>query len=42
MALTIKDLCSLAQVNTEDEENQHIAELLKDPIDRKTTGEACS
>lgn len=41
MALTIKDLCSLAQVNTEDEENQHIAELLKDPIDRKTTGEAC-
>lgn len=41
MALTIKDLCELAQVNTEDEENQYIADLLKDPIDRKTTGDAC-
>ena len=40
MALTMKDLCSLAQINTEDDENQHIAEILKEPIDRKTTGEA--
>ena len=35
MALTIKDLCSLAQVNTEDEENQHIAELSKTQLTEK-------
>lgn len=41
MAITIKDLCELAEINSEDEENDHIAVLLKDPIDRRTTGEAC-
>lgn len=40
MALTLKDLCELAEINTEDEESEHIAALLKEPIDRKTTGEA--
>ena len=40
MALTIKDLCELAEINSEDEENEHIAVLLRDPIDRETTGAA--
>lgn len=40
MALTIKDLCELAEIDSEEKENEHIAVLLKDPIDRETTGEA--
>jgi hypothetical protein len=42
MAITIKDLCELAKVDTEEKENEHIAALLKEPVDRKSTGKALS